>query len=538
MELFELEDRTLGRVLAAQAARHGDKPMLRMATGDEISYRELHERSSNIAEGLQQLGLRQGDPILLLLDDSIDFFLTVCAIAKLGAVQVPVNRAYRGEFLSRLINDCTATKIIVDADYIDRLDQVASHLHTLEQCIVHGSNTMPRRLPAALSKRCAALAFADLCAATHGAGWVEPAYHDLMAIMYTSGTTGASKGVMTSHAHAYRYAANCAEGHEIGSDDRFYTSGLPLFHIAGQWGVVYGSMIRGATAVCRPGYRNEYFWPDIVEHDCTAVFLLGAIANFLWQQPPTPSDADNSLAKVEMYPVMPEYEEFAQRFGVQISSGYGLTECPGPLSHKMGESFPTPRCVGRTRPGFEVKILDPFDEECDDGVTGEICIRPQNPSEIMLGYWHKPDATARAFRNLWFHTGDSGQRDAQGRFYFVDRLGDSIRRRGENISTMEVESVINQHPAVFEAAVFPVWAESEQEVMTAIVLHETETFVVEEFIEFLNERMPYFMVPRYVEVVETLPKTPTGKMRKFTLRESGLTPNTWDRVVAGIKLRR
>ena len=183
--------------------------------------------------------------------------------------------------------------------------------------------------------------------------------------------------------------------------------------------------------------------------------------------------------------------------------------------------------------------MDEHDIEVPRGSVGEICVRPRDPWEIMVGYWRNPEATARAFRNLWYHSGDAGYMDEEGRLYFVDRVSDSLRRRGENISSMEVEDVVNQHPAVMECAVFPVWAEeSEQEVMAAVVIQAGARLDPEEFTRFCNERMPYFMVPRYVDVVDEIPKTPTGKMEKYRLRERGVTGTTWDRVAAGIRLAR
>ncbi len=201
--------------------------------------------------------------------------------------------------------------------------------------------------------------------------------------------------------------------------------------------------------------------------------------------------------------------------------------------------MPNNQCVGFPTGRYDVKILDKNDQACATGVVGEICTRPRAPWEIMLGYWRQPEYTAQVFRNLWYHTGDAGYQDDQGRLYFVDRLTDSMRRRGENISSMEVEDEVNQHPDVLECAVFPVWVgHSEQEVMVVITPQPGVTLEPEELIRFLDQRMAYFMIPRYIEFTDAIPKTPTGKMEKYKLRTKGITPKTWDRVVAGIKLSR
>ena len=534
---YPLEERTVGRILALAAAELADTPLIVEAGGETITYRQMDERATRIARGLAAFGIAKGDPVLFMMPDGIDLAALWCGLARRGAPEVPINLAYRGAFLRRIVNDSLARTIVIDAGFLDRLEAVADELPHLERCIVYPE--LPDTLPERIARRFETRPFAALDGDEGAALEDGPTYRDLIGIMYTSGTTGASKGVMVCHAHAYRYAWNVTRNHAVGRGDRYYSAGLPLFHIAGQWGVLYGSMLRGATVILRRGYRNEYFWKDIAEHGATSAFLLGAIANFLWQQPPSPHDADTPLQTVGMYPAIPEHEAFARRFGVRIASGYGSTENPGPCFHPPGTPFPNNQCVGELSEHAEVRIVDENDLEVPCCTVGEICVRPRNPWEIMVGYWRSPEATARAFRNLWYHSGDAGYMDEQGRLYFVDRVSDSLRRRGENISSMEVEDVVNQHPAVMECAVFPVRAEeTEQEVMVAIVTQPGVHFDPAEFTRYCNERMPYFMVPRYVDVVDEIPKTPTGKMEKYRLRERGVTATTWDRVAAGIRLAR
>ena len=533
---YPLESRTVGQILAYTAERLGDAPLVIEVGGDTISYREMDRRANRFAHGLAALGIDKGDPVLFMMQDSIDLVALWCGLARRGAPEVPVNLAYRGGFLSRIANNSTAGTIVIDAQFLDRLEAVADELTALTRCVVYPS--VPDAVPERVAVRFEMLSFDQLSSDDDSAFEDGPAYHEMLGIMYTSGTTGASKGVMACHAHAYCYARNVGRNHGVGPGDRYYTAGLPLFHIAGQWGVVYASMLGGATVILRRGYRNDYFWKDIAEHDASSVFLLGAIANFLWQQPESPEDAQTPLKYVGMYPVIPEHEAFAKRFDVQIASGYGSTENPGPCAHPLGTPFPNNQCVGVIHAHCEVAILDENDIEVPHGTFGEICVRPKNPWEIMLGYWKNPEATARAFRNLWYHSGDAGYMDDEGRLYFVDRVTDSLRRRGENISSMEVEDVINQHPAVLECAVIPVWAESEQEVMVTVTAQPGTQIDPVEFTRFCNERMPYFMVPRYVDIAGEIPKTPTGKMEKYKLREMGITETTWDRVAAGVKLAR
>ncbi len=536
-EEYPLEDRTVGRILAHAAERMGDKPLIIDVEGEKISYREMDRQANRIAHGLVSLGIEHQDRVLFMFPDGIDLAALFCGLARRGAVEVPINLAYRGPFLSRIINDSGARTLVIDTQFLDRLEAVADELTHLERCVIYPGS--PHAVPSMITGRFELLEYDALCSDDESPFDGGPAFNEMIGIMYTSGTTGTSKGVMVCHAHAYRYGANVANNHGVTESDNYYTAGLPLFHIAGQWGVVYASMMRGATTILRRGYRNEYFWPDIAAHGGTVVFMLGAIANFIWQQAASENDANTPLEKVGMYPVIPEHEAFAERFKVKIASGYGSTENPGPCRHALGEPFPTNQCVGVIKESVECSILDESDVECAPGVVGEICVRPKHAWEIMMGYWNQPEATARAFRNLWYHSGDAGFIDAQGRLYFVDRVTDSMRRRGENISSMEVEDIVNQHPDVLECAVFPVWAdESEQEVMVTITPRPDAKIDHLALTRFCSERMPYFMVPRYIDVTDAIPKTPTGKIQKYTLREQGVTETTWDRVAAGVKLER
>ena len=536
-EEFPLRERTLGHILARNARNLGAEPLIIEVGGDSISYRDMDEQANRIAHGLVALDVEHQEPVLFMMPDCIDTMALCCGLARRGAVEVPINLAYRGRFLTHVVNDSTARTIVIEAQYLERLALVVSELTHLERCIIYrGEHSV---IPKPIADKFELLAFETLVSSNSTAFANDTAFRDLIGIMYTSGTTGASKGVMVCHAHAYRYAADTANWHGVGMGDRYYSAGLPLFHVAGQWGVVYGAMIRGGTAVLRNGYRNEHFWRDIAEHRVTSTFLLGAIANFIWQQPETPHDADTPLEKVGMYPVIPEHEAFSRRFGVKIATGYGSTEDPGAAMHPLGMPFPNNQCVGTIRERFEVRIVDQHDIEVPVGSVGEICSRSKDPWEIMIGYWNRPEATVAAFRNLWYHTGDVGYVDECNRLYFVDRLTDSLRRRGENISSMEVEDVVNQHPDVLECAVFPVWAEeSEQEVMVAVTPQPEKQLDPVSLVHFCSHRMPYFMVPRYIDVTNELPKTPTGKIQKKYLREQGVRPTTWNRVASGIKLER
>jgi crotonobetaine/carnitine-CoA ligase len=412
------------------------------------------------------------------------------------------------------------------------LAELAPELTTIETIVVHDADRAEPPL-----ERARMVPFREILHEDDAFSAVPLAPWDPAAIMYTSGTTGPSKGVIVSHGHAYEYARGVVDMLEIGRHDVYYAP-LPLFHIAGQWAVIYAAAIAGATAVLPNAFSVSQFWPTVRRHRATCSFLLGAMANLLYRQPPAAEDARTSLERVLIVPLIPEVEAFKERFGCLVSTTWGGTEMNCPT--RSGFSLANDRTCGRVDERlYEVRIVDENDNELPAGVPGEAVVRPKIPWIVMAGYWNRPDWTVAAWRNLWLHSGDMLMKDAEGNLYFVDRTKDAIRRRGENISSMEVEQEINAHPDVLECAVIPVAsAETEQEVMAVVVPKPGRRVAPEALIAFLEPRMAYFMVPRYLEFATELPKTPTGKIQKFGLRERGLTSATWDRVAAGIRLKR
>jgi len=518
-------------VLARRLADSGDKPWL-VSEDASISYREIDRLANRLANGLARLGVARGDTVLLMLNNSIDFIGLWCALGKLGAVEVPVNCSYRGQILARVMMDSRARLVIADAEYLPRFTELAKDLASIETIVVHDA------APAASPLEHARLVpFSAIVDAEDRFEAVPLAPWDQAAIMYTSGTTGPSKGVMISHGHAYEYARGVIDMIEIKDTDVYYAP-LPLFHIAGQWALIYAAAIAGATAVLPDTFSVSGFWPTVRRHRATCAFLLGAMANLLYRQTPAKDDADNPLERVLVVPLIPEVDAFNRRFGCRVSTTWGGTEMNCPT--RSGFDLPNNRTCGRVDERlYEVRIVDANDNELPPGVAGEAVVRPKIPWITMAGYWNRPDWTASAWRNLWLHTGDMLMKDSEGNLYFVDRTKDAIRRRGENISSMEVEQEITAHPDVLECAVIPVAsAETEQEVMAVIVPKPGRPIAPEALIAFLEPRMAYFMVPRFIEFATELPKTPTGKIQKFGLRERGLTSATWDRVAAGIKLKR
>jgi crotonobetaine/carnitine-CoA ligase len=289
--------------------------------------------------------------------------------------------------------------------------------------------------------------------------------------------------------------------------------------------------------VVLPRFSVGSFWQDAAKFECTQTLLVGAMARFLMSSPPSEQDRAHVMRHVNMCPIIPDVEQFAERFGVSICSTYGLTEGGTPLVTDYGDAAPS--LAGVVRDDYDVRIFDDRDLELTNGTVGEIVVRSRQPWLTMVGYHGLPDKTNEAFRNLWLHTGDSGYRDDDGNFYFVDRIDDAIRVRGENISSFEVESVVEQHPNVETCIAIAVKSEhTEDELKIVVVLNNEKAVSGEELTYYLADRLPYFMVPRYIEFVTSLPRTPTEKVKRDVLRASAVTADTWDREVAGVVIRR
>ena len=520
-------------VLAKRSAEVPNRPWI-VTDQRSYSYRTMDERSSRLAKGFDGLGIGANDTVLVMLPDTVDFVLIWCALSKLGAIEVPVNVHYRGNLFTYLVNDSMAQTIVVDASFLERLESASTDLIYVKRLVVYGGSDT--RMPRTLAQRYEVLSYEYLEADTPWSG-SGPRYHDLMAVMYTSGTTGPSKGAMISHAHAYEYAYGVTEMLELQAGDIYYAP-LPLFHLAGQFAVIYASCIASATAVIAGNFSAQRFWTDIARFNANCSFLLGAMANFLYQKIPDSKDNQNPLERILMVPLIPEVEDFKRRFDCLVSTTWGGTEMNCPT--RSGFDLVNNKSCGRIASDrYEVRIADENDFELPPGTPGEALVRAKEPWIITAGYWNHPEWTEKAFRNLWYHTGDMLMKDADGNLYFVDRVNDAIRRRGENISSFEVENEINAHPDVLECAVIPVESEhTEQEVMAIVVPRSSAKLNPNSLVKFLEPRMPYFMVPRYIDCVDFLPKTPTGKIQKYILRDQGVTISTWDRELSGMKLNR
>jgi crotonobetaine/carnitine-CoA ligase len=367
--------------------------------------------------------------------------------------------------------------------------------------------------------------------------------------MFTSGTTGRSKGVIKQNAADYFSARSAVEAMAVGRGcapadlaGETYFSCLPLFHSNPQVLCAYPALLVGARVAFVERFSGTRFWQQAIDAGATTFNGIGAILYFLWNQPPSPLDRAHAVHTISAAPAPKDiYHAFEERFGVRLTEGYGLTETG--VATMMDPTRP-PRLgsCGTANPGYEVTIVEPgTDRPLPPDTAGEIVVDMKIPNIVMRAYYGMPEKTAEDFRNLKLHTGDLGRMDEEGYFYFMDRVKDYIRRRGENVSSMEVEKQVSDHPQIKEAAAIGVkageGASSEDEIMVVCIPEGTAPDPAE-LTHWLAERIPYFMVPRYIRFVDTLPKTPTERVQKVKLREEGITPDTFDREAAGITIKR
>ncbi len=502
---------TVAGLLTARARAHPDRVFAVFADGESWTYGETLRRSLGAAAALAAHGVRPGDRVLSWLPNGPDALLAWFGTNLAGATCVPVNTAYRGRMLEHVLANSGAALVVAHRELAPRLAEIEPG----------------DRRPTVVGPQ-------ELHADPGGFEPYPAEPWDTFGIIYTSGTTGPSKGVLCSYVHHYSAAVAAFAG-RAGEGDRYLVQ-LPLFHAGGTIGV-YAMLLLGGSVLVVDSFATDAFWDVVRAHRVTCCTLLGVMASFLLTRDPAESDVRHPLKWVWLLPLGDNSAELSQRFGIEVHTLFNMTETSVPLI-----SEPDPKesgLCGTPRPGIEIRVVDAYDRQVPPGHSGELVLRADRPWSLSHGYPGMPEATAAAWRNGWFHTGDAVRRDGAGRVFFVDRLKDAIRRRGENISSFEVESEAMTHPAVRESAAVAVPSEhGEDEVLLAVAPAPGRAVDPAELIEYLVPRMPHFMVPRYVRVLDELPKTPTAKVLKHALRAEGLTDDTWDRRQAGITVKR
>lgn len=496
--------------------------------GRRYTFAEMRDHAARVAAGLARLGVKQGDHVLAWQPTTPEMLSTYYGINYLGAVFVPINTAYRGRLLEHVIENSDARVAVVHASLAGRLQGL--DLSRLQHLVIVGDAAAETALPLPSTR------FTDFVA---GAGAPPPLARpiepwDTQSVIYTSGTTGPSKGVLSSYLHMYTNPGPESWPFVTG-EDRFLVNN-PMFHIGGM-GLAFAMLARGGSIVMPERFSTDNFWPMVREHDVTAIFLLGVMATFLTKAPPTTDDRSHKVRTCFIVPLIEGAQEFHRRFGVDVYTIFNMTEISSPI---VSAPNPTVRgTCGRVRAGVDVRLVDENDCEVAVGSVGEMLVRTDRPWAMSHGYHKAPEASARAWRNGWFHTGDAFRKDADGNYFFVDRMKDAIRRRGENISSFEVEAEVLAFPDVRECAALAVPSEySEDEVLIVVAPAPGRSVDPAALIHFLVERLAYFMIPRYVRTLPELPKTPSSKVLKTQLRGEGVTADTWDREKAGIVIRR
>jgi crotonobetaine/carnitine-CoA ligase len=515
--------------LEAHAASRPGDIYAAFESGERWTFAETLDRVKATAAALAVVGVRQDDRVLLMLPNSAVAVEVLLAVNYLGAVFVPINTAYRGAILSHVVSDSNATVAVVNEACVERLLQVRG---SALRCVVVAASDRQQ-----VSRE--GMELVGLSALKQNNDAVRPLDRpiqpwDLQSIMYTSGTTGRSKGVLSSYMHSFT-ACNPQTWICTRPDDRHLLH-MPIFHIGGAF-IATTALCVGASIGVVPGFKTDTFWASVRTLGVTSVFLLGSMATFLLKQPPGPDDRRHGLRHVMIVPLGTSGPLFVERFGVPCFTLFNMTEISTPLM--SGRNPAKANICGRPRPGVEVRLVDANDIPVAPGEVGELVVRTTAPWAMSHGYNANPSATAAAWRNGWFHTGDAFRVDEDGDYYFADRLKDMIRRRGENISSFELELELLAHPSVREAAAVAVPSEfSEDEVLAVLAPAPGCTIDPVEIIAFLRERLPPFMIPRFIRVMAELPKTPTAKVEKHVLRGEGSTPDTWDRDRAGVVVRR
>ncbi len=512
------EDRTLGKAIEAQAVKNKTKPCIYFKD-EAISYQELIKWGNKVANWFSSIGVKKGDKVCTLLPNCPECLYLMFGLAKIGVVIVPLNTAHKGNILQYMINHSDAKAIVADKQYLDNIKFIEGDLTNLRTLLVHPDTV---NIP---QFRFDTHSFQELVSSpSTNAHPNDVIFSDPVAIMYTSGTTGVSKGVVWSHNQALWMAEQSMNEIRVTSSDIFHCW-FPLFHMAG-FVIALGFLIVGGTVVIIEKFSASRYWDEIKKYNATISGGFITTLKILMKQSKKEDDADNPVRAIIAGGVGAIADDFEKRFNLVLVDDYGLTEFD-PITYSDYDDR-TRRSIGKGLKDTEVKIVDDYDRELPPNEVGEIVARPLKPYIMMTEYYKAPEKTAEVWRNLWFHTADYGYKDKDGYIYFFDRKKDRIRRKGENVSSHELETTILSHPAIAECAAVGVPSElGEDDIKVVVKLEEGAKLLPEDLLVFCERRMAYFMVPRYVEFVEDFPRSTLQKIKKTELKT--ITENTWDR---------
>ncbi|PLW81889.1 AMP-binding protein [Kineobactrum sediminis] len=526
-----IEDQHLGRAIAMQAAQQPDATFI-MDGSCHYSFAQANQKINDLAAGLAALGLGTGGRVAFYMGSAPEVIFLALATNKLGGIWTPINSDYKGTWLSETINRSRPHIVVTDSEHAPRLAEVRADLQA-PHYVVLGPNE--------------SLADAASFDSLYQPGSPEPdmtgqSYGDTCAVLWTSGTTGRSKGVMQSH-HVWFNAVASGDALYATTEGDIIYSVLPMYNSAAWVTSILRSLIIGIPLAMDRAFSVKTFWERVDYYGATQSFTLGAMHMFLWNAPAREDDAQHSLRKLMAVPMPADVAgPFSDRFNVELMpQGLGQSEAMQLVITLPGDSSLPAGSCGKPSPALEARLVDDEGRDVADGEPGELWVRQTRPFVIFNGYFDDPQATAAAYEGEWYKTGDMLKRNSDGYYFFSDRKKDAVRLKGRNISTFEVEMVARRHPAVADCAAFGIPSEvlaSESELKLDIILKSGEKVNHRDMAQFINDNAPYFFVPRYIEIVDRLPYTPTNKVQKFKLREKGITDATWDANREGFKAQR
>jgi crotonobetaine/carnitine-CoA ligase len=530
---FERQDWVLPRILERQARERPDAPFLQWTdASDPLSFAEVNAQANRIAHGLADLGVGHGDFVAIYLPNCLEYPLYWFGLNKLGAAEVTIGPEATGSFLRHPLALAKARMVLTTPGLAARIAELEHELPDIQQVVLLDDPEEGDVAPPSFD-RIAVTTYDAMLSANDSDPGIEVSPRDAAAVLFTSGTTGPSKAVLMPHSQLYWFAEEMIQVCRLTQDD-VYLTGFPFFHANAQLESIYPALAMGIRCVLYRRFSATDWIGRIRRSGATVTNLLGATMAFVASQPLSDDDRDHKLRCIFAAPVPDALTgKVMERYGVEaVTTGFGQTEIAMPFLSPWGQPIPAGACGVLLDQWYEVKLEDPATGEAITGAgSGELLLRHKVPGIISDGFFGMPEKTVEAWHGLWFHTGDLLRRDSDGWYYFVDRLKDTLRRRGENVSSFEVEDTVRSHPAVAECACIGVPADEEggeQEVMVFVVAADGMVADPAEIIAWCAPRMPRFALPRYVEITQALPQTPSGKVKKGELRNLGVTSTTWD----------
>lgn len=545
-----LKDQTLNSVLEDRADQLGDKRFISHGpTKQDFTYRETADIANSIGNSLLNLGVEKGDRICVLVRDPLTTVLSLFGISKCGAVYSPVNYEYKGEVLSYQINDIDPEVIVIEDRYLGKLNSITSSLNVHPDVVVCETDEKSEQLTCDVHQS----TFDDLLSGSTDDPRSDVEWNDVASILYTSGTTGQPKGVVLTHRWIlFNFSF---PRHVILNQDDVVHTALPFYHATAAFFDLTGALVAGGQVAIWDKFDSEAFWDRIEKYEATCCTLLSVMIPWLNKQAEDDIARENTLNKMHMAPLPENHARIAREYGVDlITVALGSTESGVPIAGvihaaKDGEGTPERRYkgarpkevrrratelgmavtetvpdeeygyVGKPLPHHEARVVDERGEEVDRGEVGEFIVRPDTPATIMREYFRKPEKTVESFQDLWYHSGDAASVDAEGNWYFVDRMGDLIRRRGENISSKQIEDIVGSQDEISNVAVFPVPAEEGGEDEIAIAVETSPGGEITEtgLRDYLDTKLPGFMLPKFIFIVDEIPTTETNKVEKYKL---------------------